>query len=69
MTRVSRMRVLLAVVLLPLACAPAEDAPATAFPGGTLVDLTHAYDSTTVYWPTASGFELDVDFKGMTDGG
>ncbi len=47
----------------------------TAFPvlaeitSGRLVDLTHAYDADTVYWPTASGFELDSDFKGMTDGG
>lgn len=34
-----------------------------------IIDLTHAYDADTVYWPTASGFELDVDFKGVTEGG
>jgi kynurenine formamidase len=34
-----------------------------------IIDLTHAYDTETVYWPTASGFELDIDFKGMTEGG
>jgi kynurenine formamidase len=39
------------------------------FPGGQVVDLTHAYDADTVYWPTASGFELQSDFKGITDGG
>jgi kynurenine formamidase len=39
------------------------------FPGGLIVDLTHAYDAETVYWPTASGFELESDFRGMTDGG
>ncbi len=34
-----------------------------------LVDLTHAYDSNTVFWPTADGFELEVDFKGTTPAG
>jgi kynurenine formamidase len=35
----------------------------------TIIDLTHAFDSETVYWPTASGFELSSDFKGMSEGG
>lgn len=43
--------------------------PAAAFPGGRIVDLTHAYDSLTVYWPTASGFQMTADFKGLTPGG
>ena len=30
----------------------------------TWVDLTHSFDADTVYWPTASGFELTVDSKG-----
>jgi len=33
------------------------------------VDLTYPYDGSTIYWPTASGFELEVDFKGITDAG
>jgi kynurenine formamidase len=33
------------------------------------VDLTYPYDESTIYWPTASGFELEVDFKGATDAG
>ena len=41
----------------------------TSIPTGQVIDLTHAYDSDTVYWPTADGFELTVDFKGMTEGG
>ncbi len=62
------------VLLIPLlvaACEPTAPAlpPPAPFPGGTLVDLTYAYDSTTVYWPTADGFELTVDFQGTTDGG
>jgi len=34
----------------------------------TIIDLTHAFDSETVYWPTASGFELSSDFKGGSGG-
>ena len=32
--------------------------------GGEVVDLTHAFDESTVYWPTAEGFRLEVVFKG-----
>ncbi|WP_348674018.1 cyclase family protein [uncultured Abyssibacter sp.] len=39
---------------------PAED---------EIVDLTHAYDEQTIYWPTASGFELHIDSRGMSDAG
>lgn len=62
---------LLLAVLFFAACEPTapEPPPAAPFPGGTLIDLTYAYDSTTVYWPTADGFQLDVDFKGTTEGG
>jgi len=31
------------------------------------VDLSHPYDEETVYWPTAEGFQLTVDFEGITD--
>lgn len=34
-----------------------------------VVDLTHAFDESTVYWPTAQPFKLDTDFEGMTDKG
>ncbi|MSQ98361.1 MAG: cyclase family protein [Xanthomonadales bacterium] len=38
-------------------------------PGSRIIDLSHAFDATTIYWPTASGFELLTDFKGTTNGG
>lgn len=38
-------------------------------PSGRVVDLTHAFDATTVYWPTAEPFKLETDFEGMTEGG
>lgn len=39
------------------------------FPGGTIVDLSHPFDSQTVYWPTAESFQLEKDFEGTTDQG
>lgn len=40
-----------------------------AFPSGRVVDLTHAFDANTVYWPTAEPFKLETDFEGMTEKG
>lgn len=35
-----------------------------------IVDLSHAFDANTIYWPTSpSGFELKPLHKGMTKGG
>jgi len=39
------------------------------FPSGRVVDLTHAFDANSVYWPTAEHFKLETDFEGMTDKG
>ncbi len=39
------------------------------FPNGTWVDLSYAYDSETIYWPTASGYKLDTVFEGTTEEG
>ncbi len=33
-------------------------------PAGRIIDLTHAFDEATVYWPTAERFKLDAVFKG-----
>lgn len=41
----------------------------TVFPSGTIVDLSHAFDSQTVYWPTAQPFHLEKDFEGVTEKG
>lgn len=44
--------------------------PAAVFPSGAVVDLSHAYDEQTVYWPTAEQtFVLKKDAEGMTDKG
>jgi len=34
-----------------------------------IVDLSHAYDSTTIYWPTEKGFALERGSAGITPGG
>ena len=39
------------------------------FPPGRVVDLTYAFDESSVYWPTAQQFKLETDFEGVTDKG
>ncbi len=63
-----------AVLLFSLGCAVvgcnqgATEAP-FAFPSGTLVDMSYAYNENTIYWPTAPGFVKSTDFEGVTEGG
>src|SRR5437867_692743 len=39
------------------------------FAGGRWVDLTHDFSAETIYWPTADGFALETEFKGVTPKG
>jgi len=39
------------------------------FDEGQLVDLTYSFDSTTVYWPTATPFKLETVHHGPTPSG
>jgi kynurenine formamidase len=67
------MFLLLAATVLASACAPpsTSTSPAAnaAFPVGELVDLSHAYDDNTIFWPSAEGFRLEKVAEGMTPGG
>ena len=36
---------------------------------GRLVDLTHAFDADTLYWPTEAGFRLERTADGVTERG
>ncbi len=36
---------------------------------GKFIDLTYAYDSSTIYWPTEEGFMLDKAAEGYTEKG
>jgi kynurenine formamidase len=50
--------------------APAPAPPPTGPGAATVVDLTHAFDAETIYWPTdTQGFALETVFEGMTEGG
>ncbi len=55
----------LAVMLLLVTA----NASAAGLPKGGIVDLSHPYDSDTIYWPTESGFELKSEHDGPTPGG
>ena len=39
------------------------------FDGYKLVDMSHAFDEDTIYWPTEAPFEHEEAFKGRTEGG
>ena len=62
-------------VVLIVAASCTERLPSTAsftsapWPGGTLVDLSHAYGDDTVFWPTAEPFVLKRVAYGPTEGG
>lgn len=67
-----RLRIPALAGLLIVACAVlrgAAPAPADPFAGGRWVDLAHDYAPDTLYWPTAEGFALEVEFKGVTPQG
>lgn len=57
-----------AVVALVLLAGTAQAGPPT-FEPGRLVDLTHPFDSRTIYWPTAKPFTLTPVAHGVTPGG
>ena len=57
---------LLLVLLLAIPVAAQRRADLTT---GHIVDLTYAFDSNSVYWPTAEQFKLETDFEGVTDKG
>lgn len=64
----TRALLALAAALLASACSPSSSAP-PAFPAGDLVDLTHAYDDRTIFWPTSDRFRLQKVADGVTAAG
>jgi kynurenine formamidase len=57
--------------LFALCCFGAVTASAAAPPptNGSIVDLTHAFDANTIYWPTEAGFTLTSEHSGVTEKG
>ncbi len=66
MNRTAALFALCLVSAFGLSCRPAAQADPFA---GRLVDLSHAYDEQTVFWPTADGFKLEKVAEGVTPGG
>jgi kynurenine formamidase len=58
-----RRSIAIAGLALLCACATSTQAPRR------LVDLTHAFDASTIFWPTETGFVLERGFAGRTGGG
>ena len=63
------MKCLHLLFLLIFLVVPVMAQRSNTFPPGRVVDLTYAFDSNTVYWPTAEQFKLETDFEGVTDKG
>ena len=60
---------LFVAILLPLIAGTAIAQRVASLPAGSVVALSHPFDATTIYWPTAEPFKLEKDFEGMTDKG
>ncbi len=55
-------------IFLSLTCL-AACAPASPWPAGEVIDLTHPFDERTIYWPTEPPFRHELYTEGMTDAG
>jgi kynurenine formamidase len=60
------MRCAAPLALAALALVGCAHSPGAALPRGRIVDLTHAFDATTIYWPTEEGFVHERGFAGRT---
>jgi kynurenine formamidase len=60
-----RLRALVAALCFAGCAAPSADPLA----GARLVDLSHAFDADTIFWPTEQGFVLERGFAGRTEQG
>ena len=65
----NHLSLIIAVTLTLTGCSSPTNPEPAGFPGGELVDLSHAYDETTVFWPTSDTFRLEQTFDGITPGG
>src|SRR4029078_7331578 len=59
----------LALLLFLVLAVPVMAQNRGGIPGGRIIDLTYAFDASTVYWPTAEPFKLGTDFEGVKDKG
>ena len=68
-----RHAVVLILVLAAAACMPSPPPAQPAAPGnplsGTVVDLSHEYSDSAIFWPTADSFKLEKVADGVTPQG
>ena len=60
------------VILVVVGCGPSTDSVVSdVFAGRNAewIDLSYAFDSATIFWPTAKPFDLEVVTAGMTEAG
>lgn len=62
-----RSNAILLALICPVAAMAQSGSPPWA--GYSVVDMTHSFDAETIYWPTEEGFDLEVGFEGITEGG
>ena len=67
--RLTLINILFSMLVVSSCASPPEPATPPVFPSGPVVDLTHAYDEKTIFWPTADRFTLEKVSDGMTPGG
>ena len=68
----SRRLLLGLLTVLAASCAASPPSPPPAapiWPAGAVVDLSHAFDEQTIFWPTADRFQLQKVADGVTPGG
>lgn len=64
------MKLLSFLLVLPIATACRSSKTETDLEHVRWIDLTHAFDEHTIYWPNNPfGFELEVQYRGQTPGG
>ena len=63
----------LTLALILVSCGTPDPEPPMSvseiFRSGTWVDLTHVFNASTIYWPTADNFRKDTVFVGITERG
>jgi kynurenine formamidase len=62
-------RTILAAGVAVVASGCAAPPPLSTWSSGELVDLSHAYDARTLYWPTSETFRLERVSEGVTPAG
>ena len=58
----------LSVALVAGGCSSPQSSSAS-FPAGEVIDLSHVYDGSTIFWPTSDTFRLEKVTEGITPGG